>query len=78
AMNLMDLDLGTLGNHEFDEGKTEMFRLIEGGQRTDGNQFKTGPDGEPVNTSDPDFPGADFPYIAANTVWAGTDDPILP
>ncbi|MEW6635430.1 MAG: 5'-nucleotidase C-terminal domain-containing protein [Actinomycetota bacterium] len=78
AMNLKDLDLGTLGNHEFDEGKTEMFRLLEGGQRTDGNQFKTGPDGEPVNTSDSDFPGAQFPYIAANTVWAGTDDPILP
>ncbi|WP_325167249.1 bifunctional metallophosphatase/5'-nucleotidase [Rubrobacter xylanophilus] len=78
AMNLMGLDLGTLGNHEFDEGKTEMFRLLEGGQRTDGNQFKTGPDGEPVNTSDPDFPGARFPYIAANTVWAGTEDPILP
>ncbi|ABG03282.1 5'-Nucleotidase-like protein [Rubrobacter xylanophilus DSM 9941] len=78
AMNLMGLDLGTLGNHEFDEGKTEMFRLLNGGQRTDGDQFKTGPDGEPVNTSDPDFPGARFPYIAANTVWAGTEDPILP
>lgn len=77
AMNMMDLDLGTLGNHEFDEGKSEMFRLIEGGQRDDGNQFKNGPDGKPVNTSDPDFGGSDFPYIAANTVWAGTDDPVL-
>lgn len=77
AMNAMDLDLGTLGNHEFDEGKTEMFRLLEGGQRDDGLQFKDGPDGEPVNTSDPDFPGVDFPYVAANSVWAGTDDPIL-
>ena len=30
AMNLMDFDVGTLGNHEFDEGGDEMIRLLEG------------------------------------------------
>ncbi|CAA9453977.1 MAG: 5'-nucleotidase [uncultured Rubrobacteraceae bacterium] len=78
AMNEMGLDLGTLGNHEFDEGGDEMFRLLDGGQRSDGKQFKDGPDGEPVNTSDAGFPGTDFPYIAANTVEAGTQNPVLP
>lgn len=73
ASNLMDFDLGTLGNHEFDEGKDEMFRLLEGGQRADGAEIKNG-----ENTSDPNFPGADYPYVSANSVWAGTDDPILP
>ena len=29
ATNLMGLDVGTLGNHEFDEGGTEMLRLIQ-------------------------------------------------
>ena len=68
AMNLMDFDVGTLGNHEFDEGGDEMVRLLHGGQRTDGLQFKRGRGGRKVNTSDANFEGAGFPYIAANTI----------
>jgi len=74
----MEFDVGTLGNHEFDEGGEEMLRLINGGQRDDGRQFKDGPDGEPINTSDPDFPGADYPYIAANTVYKDSGETVLP
>jgi len=68
AMNLMDFDVGTLGNHEFDEGGDEVVRLLHGGQRNDGLQFKTDERGRRVNTSAPDFEGVRFPYIAANTV----------
>ena len=68
AMNLMEFDVGTLGNHEFDEGGDELIRLLRGGQRSDGRQFKRDAAGRVVNTSAPDFEGADFPYIAANTV----------
>ncbi|QIN84298.1 bifunctional metallophosphatase/5'-nucleotidase [Rubrobacter tropicus] len=78
AMNEMEMDVGTLGNHEFDEGGEEMLRLINGGQRSDGNQFKDGPDGEPINTSDPDFDGADFPYVAANTEYKDSGETVLP
>lgn len=78
SMNNMDFDVGTLGNHEFDEGGEEMLRLINGGQRSDGQQFKTGVDGEPVNTSAPDFLGTDFPYIAANTVYKDSGKTVLP
>ena len=78
AMNEMGFDVGTLGNHEFDEGGEEMLRLINGGQRDDGLQFKDGADGEPVNTSDPDFPGADFPYVAANTTYKDSGKTVLP
>ncbi len=78
AMNNMEFDVGTLGNHEFDEGGEEMLRLIDGGQRSDGRQFKDGPDGEPINTSDPNFPGADFPYVAANTEYKGSGETVLP
>jgi 5'-nucleotidase len=73
ATNLMGFDAGTLGNHEFDEGGTEMLRLIRGGHRDDGKQFKDGTD-----TSDPDFPGADYPYVSANVVAADTGKPVLP
>lgn len=72
ATNMMELDVGTLGNHEFDEGGEEMLRLIEGGQRSDGMEEK---DGE--NTSDPEFEGADYPYISANVVDAESGEPII-
>jgi 5'-nucleotidase len=73
ATNLIGFDAGTLGNHEFDEGGTEMLRLIRGGHRSDGKQFKDGTD-----TSDPDFPGADYPYVSANVVAADTGKTVLP
>jgi len=78
AMNNMEFDVGTLGNHEFDEGGEEMLRLIDGGGRSDGRQFKDGPDGEPINTSDPNFPGAAFPYVAANTEYKDSGETVLP
>jgi 5'-nucleotidase len=73
ATNLMDFDAGTVGNHEFDEGGTEMLRLIRGGHREDGKQFKDGTD-----TSDPDFPGAQYPYVSANVTYADSGKYVLP
>jgi 5'-nucleotidase len=77
ATNLMEFDVGTLGNHEFDEGGQEMLRLIDGGQRDDGLQYKEDASGQLVNTSDPDFAGADYPYISANVVYADTGELVL-
>lgn len=58
--------VGTLGNHEFDEGVTEMQRLINGGTHTDGPFL------------DADYRGARFPYVVANVVDEQTGKPILP
>jgi 5'-nucleotidase len=58
--------VGTLGNHEFDEGVTEMQRLIHGGQHANG-PFLEQP-----------YRGARFPYINANVVDAQNGKPILP
>ena len=77
VMNSIGFDVGTLGNHEFDEGGEEMLRLLRGGQRDDGGQFKDGPDGQPINTSDPNFAGTDFPYTSANTVYADSGENVL-
>lgn len=35
-------------------------------------------DGEPVNTSDPDYPSAAYPYVAANTVYKNSGKTVLP
>ena len=57
AMNLLGLDLSSVGNHEFDEGEAELKRMQRGGcNPTDGCQ--TG------HT----FRGANFKYLAANVV----------
>lgn len=61
-LNYLGFDVGTVGNHEFDEGVTELLRLVHGGRHE-----ATGY-----------FPGAAFPYTVANVVDAETGDPILP
>jgi 5'-nucleotidase len=61
-LNNLGFDVGTLGNHEFDEGVDEMLRLIYGGTHP-----KTGY-----------FSGADFPYVSANVIDKKTGKPILP
>lgn len=57
AMNLIGLDINGVGNHEFDEGGTELLRMQAGGcHPVDGCQ-----DGTP-------FGGARFQFLAANVV----------
>jgi 5'-nucleotidase len=58
--------VGTLGNHEFDEGKVELLRLIDGGN------FATGPFLE-----DP-YRGAQFPYVSANVLNTSDGSNLLP
>jgi 5'-nucleotidase len=68
AGNELGFDVGTLGNHEFDEGGDELIRILRGGRRTGPEALKRDADGRLVNTSSPDYGGASYPYIAANTV----------
>ncbi len=67
AANLFGLDLNAVGNHEFDEGATELLRMQEGGcHPVDGCQDGTG------------FDGAEFDFLAANVKWQETGDTIFP
>jgi len=61
AMNAIGVDLGVVGNHEFDRGFVELQRLIAGGCHPGGA-------GEAGTCGGPDarFAGARFPMIAAN------------
>jgi len=68
AGNELGFDVGTVGNHEFDEGGDELVRMLNGGQRTGAAALKRDENGRLVNTSSPDYAGASYPYIAANTV----------
>ncbi|MFJ4813472.1 bifunctional metallophosphatase/5'-nucleotidase [Streptomyces longwoodensis] len=66
ALNKLDLDVTSVGNHEFDEGAKELGRLQDGGcHPTDGCY------------TDTPFEGADFPYLAANVLDEKSGKPIL-
>jgi 5'-nucleotidase len=66
-MNEVGLQITSVGNHEFDEGVTELLRMQRGGcHPVDGCQDGDG------------FAGARFHYLAANTIDNRTGLPILP
>jgi 5'-nucleotidase len=60
AVNAMKIDFNAVGNHEFDKGQTELLRMKNGGcaKNTPLEPCR-------VNKS---FPGANFGFLAANTV----------
>ena len=74
AMNSLGLDATSVGNHEFDEGYKELQRLDAGGCLDDG----TGVNNQDSCPGGKSFAGADFPFLAANVKYAGTNDTILP
>ncbi|MYQ54741.1 MULTISPECIES: bifunctional metallophosphatase/5'-nucleotidase, partial [unclassified Streptomyces] len=67
ALNKIDLDVTAVGNHEFDEGATELARLQNGGCHPVEGCYEKGKK----------FKGADFPYLAANVTSEKTGKPIL-
>lgn len=71
TMSMAGLDFNAVGNHEFDEGKTELLRMQNGGcHPTDPNTCKGQFVGAPVKANG-DFSGARFKFLAANVEEAG-------
>jgi 5'-nucleotidase len=66
ALNKLDLDVTSVGNHEFDEGARELGRLQNGGCHPTAGCY-----------NNEEFEGADFPYLAANVLDEKTGRPIL-
>jgi 5'-nucleotidase len=64
---MMGLELASVGNHEFDEGKDELLRMQNGGCHPVDNCL--GPHR---------FPGARFRYLAANTFETATGKTLFP
>ncbi|MFB7029411.1 MULTISPECIES: bifunctional metallophosphatase/5'-nucleotidase [unclassified Streptomyces] len=67
ALNKLDLDVTSVGNHEFDEGARELARIQNGGCHPTEGCFEKGRK----------FRGADFPYLAANVTNEKTGRPLL-
>ena len=68
SLNAMGLDVSGVGNHEFDEGVTELLRMQDGGcHPVDGCYFPDEP-----------YAGADFQWLSANVVEEATGETPLP
>jgi len=68
SLNVMELDVSGVGNHEFDEGVTELLRMQDGGcHPVDGCYFPDDP-----------YSGADFQWLAANVVDEDGETPLPP
>lgn len=67
SLSMMGLEIASVGNHEFDEGKDELLRMQNGGCH-------------PVDRCQGPhpFPGAKFHYLAASTVEKDTGKTIFP
>jgi 5'-nucleotidase len=67
ALNLIGLDISSVGNHEFDEGPDELLRMQYGGSHpVDGDLDGDG------------FAGADFQYLSANVFVDASHKTLFP
>ena len=67
SLSMMGLELASVGNHEFDEGKDELLRMQNGGCHATDDCRGPHP-----------FAGARFHYLAASTVEKSTGKTIFP
>jgi 5'-nucleotidase len=77
ASNLMKVDIGSVGNHEFDKGRDELLRIQNGGCHP-----VEGCTGAPYALADGSttsvYPGADFQYLSANVIVDATGRTLFP
>jgi 5'-nucleotidase len=77
ATNLMNVDFGSVGNHEFDKGSAELLRIQNGGCRpVEG--CTAAPYALPGGGSTSVYPGADFQYLSANVIVDATGKTLFP
>ncbi|OLP63342.1 Endonuclease YhcR precursor [Bacillus pumilus] len=62
-MENIGFDVGTVGNHEFDEGVDELLRILKGGEHPKGTKG---------------YDGQNFPLVCANCEYKDTGKPLLP
>ncbi|MFJ8163452.1 bifunctional metallophosphatase/5'-nucleotidase [Streptomyces sp. NPDC096136] len=67
ALNKLNLDVTSVGNHEFDEGKDELRRMAYGGCHPVEGCFEYGKT----------YTGAEFKYLAANVTDEKTKRPLM-
>ncbi len=70
ALDMLGLQVSSVGNHEFDQGRKELLRQQHGGCDS--------PRSDKACKFTPNFGGAHYAYVAANVIDKRTGQPLLP
>jgi 5'-nucleotidase len=70
ALDMLGLDLSSIGNHELDEGKVELYRQIDGGCKS--------PRPDKACQYRETYSGIEFDYVAANLIDEDKQDTAVP
>ncbi|MCC6624502.1 MAG: hypothetical protein IT385_24860 [Deltaproteobacteria bacterium] len=71
SLDALGLDVAAVGNHEFDEGVEELWRMQYGGAHPDAPDEELGWDGD-------GFEGARYSYLAANVIYDEDGETVFP
>jgi 5'-nucleotidase len=71
SLDAIGLDISSVGNHEFDEGIDELWRIQEGGVHPEADDQVGGYDGD-------GFSGARFRFLAANVIHDESGETVFP
>jgi 5'-nucleotidase len=78
VLNQIGLDVSSVGNHEFDKGRTELLRLQKGGCYARTADGASGVVGVDTCMNAGTFSGAQFQYLAANVLDTATGNTLFP
>ncbi|MCX8520336.1 MAG: bifunctional metallophosphatase/5'-nucleotidase [Rhodoferax sp.] len=78
VLNLLGLDISSVGNHEFDKGRDELLRLQNGGCHPRAEDGSVGIIGQDTCMNAGHFAGAQFQYLAANVVDIRSGQTLFP
>lgn len=78
VLNQIGLEVSSVGNHEFDKGRTELLRLQNGGCHPRAQDGSAGVVGVDTCMQGGAFSGATFQYLAANVVDTATGNTLFP
>ncbi len=78
VLNQIGLDVSSVGNHEFDKGRTELLRLQNGGCYPRAAEGSSGTVGVDTCMNAGSFAGAKFQYLAANVLDTASGQTLFP
>lgn len=77
-LSQMGLDISTVGNHEFDKGRSELLRMQKGGCYPKSADGKSGIVGVDTCMTNGKFAGARYQYLAANVLDQTSGQTLFP
>ena len=78
VLGVMGLQISSVGNHEFDKGRSELLRMQHGGCAQPDDFSRRGVVGVDTCMTEGRFAGAKYQYLAANVIDTASGQPLFP